>query len=188
MTTSLPQHPATASLVANPPHWTLRLQRTFPQDREAVWHAITDPDSVARWAPFRPSRALTSTGPVTLTPVDDSGDEPIDSEIRAVTAPESVTFLWGEEQLRFSTFEEDDGTLLTLAHTMDDHNIAAGIAAGWHLCLGALELLLEGKEVPSVVGENAKLHGWDELEDAYRALFDDQRDRSVPGDETDKDE
>lgn len=187
MTTSLPRHPAAASLVADPPRWTLRLQRTFAQDRDAVWHAVTDPDSVARWAPFRPNRDLTSTGPVTLTPVDGSG-EPIDSEIRAVMAPESVTFVWGEDQLRFSTFEEDDGTLLTLAHTMDDQNAAAGIAAGWHLCLGALELLLDGGEVPSVTGENAKRYGWDELEEAYRALIDDQTNRSVPGDETDEDE
>lgn len=187
MRSSLPQHPTAASLVANPPHWTLRLQRTFTQDRETVWHAVTDPDSVARWAPFRPNRDLTSTGPVTLTPVDGS-DEPIDSEIRAVTAPESVTFMWGEDQLRFSTFEEDDGTLLTIAHTTDNHNAAAAIAAGWHLCLGALELLLDGEDVPSVVGEHAKRYGWDELEAAYRALFDDQTDRSVPGDETDEDE
>lgn len=187
MTTSLPEHQAVASLVANPPRWTLRLQRTLAQGRDAVWHAVTDANDVARWAPFRPDRALTSTGPVRLTAVDGS-DEVHDGRVLAVTAPESVTYLWGDDQLRFSLFEEGDGTLLTLAHTMDDHNAAASIAAGWHLCLGALELLLEGKDVPSVTGEKAKSFGWDDLEREYRALFDAQTDASVPGDQTDEDE
>jgi uncharacterized protein YndB with AHSA1/START domain len=187
MTPSLPQHAAAASLVANPPRWTLRLQRTFAQDRDAVWRAITDPDALARWTPIRPDRALTSPGPVRLTAVDGS-DEIHDSEVRDVTAPESLTYLWGDDQLRFSVFEQDGGTLLTLAHTMDDHNAAASTAAGWHLCLGALELLLAGDEVPSVTGENAKQYGWDALEREYRALFDEQTDISIPGDTTDGDE
>ncbi len=105
-----------------------------------------------------------------------------------MTAPESLTYMWGDDELRFSVFEEDDGTLLTLAHTMSDHETAASTAAGWHLCLAALEMLLNGDEVPSVVGENARQYGWDELDEAYRALFDDQTDHAVPGDETDEDE
>jgi uncharacterized protein YndB with AHSA1/START domain len=137
MTRSLPQHDPSASLVADPPHWTLRLQRTLPHDRDAVWQAITDPDSLARWAPYRPDRALTSTGPVRLSAVDGS-DQVHDSQVRSVTPPESLTYFWGDDQLRFSLFGEDDGTVLTLAHTLDDHNTAASIAAGWHLCLGAL--------------------------------------------------
>ena len=187
MTTSLPYHPAAASLVANPPRWTLRLQRTFAQDRDAVWQAITDPDALARWTPIRPDRVLTSTGPVRLTAVDGSNGVH-DSQVRAVSAPESLTYLWGDDQLRFSLFEEGDGTLMTLAHTMDDHNAAASTAAGWHLCLGALELLLNGEDVPSVVGEKAKAFGWDDLEREYRALFDEQTDASIPGDKTDQDE
>jgi uncharacterized protein YndB with AHSA1/START domain len=187
MTTSLPHHDPAASLVANPPHWTLRLQRTFTHGRDAVWQAITDPDAIERWAPFRPDRAMTSTGPVRLSAVDGS-DEVHDSQVRSVTPPESLTFHWGDDQLRFSLFEEDGGTLLTLAHTLDDHNIAGSIAAGWHLCLGALELLLDGKEVPSVVGESAKAFGWDELERAYEALFNEQMDASIPEDRTDEDE
>ena len=187
MTTSLPEHPAAASLVANPPRWTLRLQRTFPHDRHTVWQAITDPDALARWTPVRPDRALTSTGPVRLTAVDGS-NEIHDSQVLTVTAPESLTYLWGDDQLRFSLFEEAGGTLLTLAHTMDDHNAAASTAAGWHLCLGALELLLDGKEVPSVVGKQAMQFGWEELEREYRAMFERQTDASVPGDRTDENE
>lgn len=187
MTTSLPHHPAAASLVANPPRWTLRLQRTFAQGRDAVWRAITDPDALAQWTPVRPDRALTSTGPLRLTAVDGS-NEVHDSQVRTVTAPESLTYLWGDDQLRFSLFEEGNGTLLTLAHTMDDHNAAASTATGWHLCLGALELLLAGEEVPAVTGEKAKAFGWDDLERDYRALFGEQTDASIPGDRTDEDE
>jgi uncharacterized protein YndB with AHSA1/START domain len=34
-----------------------------------------------------------------------------------------------------------------------------GVAAGWHLCLGVAEHLLDGDPVPRTVGEDAKNHG-----------------------------
>lgn len=183
MTASLPHHPASASLVASPPHWTLRLQRTFPQDRDTVWTAITEPDQVAKWTPFRPGRNLGSTGPVRIKQIDGS-DEVFDSEVRAVARPESLTYLWGADQLRFGLADSGGKTILTLAQTFDDRNMAASMAAGWHLCLGALELLLNGKDVPSVVGMNAMEFGWQDLEQRYQALFHGQTDTSNPDDQT----
>jgi uncharacterized protein YndB with AHSA1/START domain len=193
MTTTLPEHPTNASLIPNYPHWTLRLQRTFPQGRDAVWAAITEPDKVAQWTPFRPNHNLGTAGPVRLKQID-GGDETIDSEVREVRHPESLTYLWGTDQLRFGLADAgaatdpaatvDMGTILTLAQTFDNRTMAGSLAAGWHICLGALELLLNGDEVPSVVGEKAKEFGWEELEQRYGALFEEQREASLPADRT----
>jgi uncharacterized protein YndB with AHSA1/START domain len=184
MTTELPQHTPAAALVAVYPRWTLRLQRTFPQDRDAVWAAITEPDKVAQWTPFRPDRNLGSTGPVRIKQIDGS-NEVFDSEVREEISHESLTYLWGSDQLRFSLTDANGGTSLTLAQTFDNRNAAASMAAGWHLCLSALELLLEGKEVPSVVGMKAMDYGWEDLSREYEARFSDQTDTSIPDDETD---
>jgi uncharacterized protein YndB with AHSA1/START domain len=185
MTTILPEHPANASLIPNYPHWTLRLQRTFQQDRDAVWAAITEPDKVAQWTPFRPNHNLGTSGPVRLKQID-GGDETLDSEVREVTHPESLTYLWGTDQLRFGLADAatGKGTALTLAQTFDNRSMAGSLAAGWHICLGALELLLKGEEAPPVVGEKAKAYGWEELEQQYRALFEEQLEASRPADRT----
>jgi uncharacterized protein YndB with AHSA1/START domain len=185
MTTALPYHAVAGSLVATPPRWRLSLQRTFPQDANAIWEAVTDPDQVAAWTPFRPDRNLATEGPVRLAPVDGS-DESHDSMVLETTPHESLTYFWGTDQLRFTLINNDEGTTLTIIHTFDDHNFAPSMAAGWHLCLGALELLLQGNEVPSVVGENAKAFGWEDLEAAYSALFESQTDRSIPDDQTEE--
>jgi uncharacterized protein YndB with AHSA1/START domain len=191
MTTTLPKHPANASLIPNYPHWTLRLQRTFSQDRDALWAAITEPDKVAQWTPFRPDHTLGTSGPVRLEPVD-GGEETLDSEVREVTYPQSLTYLWGSDQLRFgltdAAAEAEGETTLTLAQTFADRNMAASLAAGWHICLGALELLLEDKEVPSVVGQKAMDYGWEELERQYRAIFEEQLDSFRPADRTEDDD
>lgn len=185
MTSNLPQHPPSANLVATYPRWILHLQRDLPHDRDTIWQAITEPDKVSRWAPFRPDRNLATEGPVRLEPVDGSG-EAFDAEVLDALPPESLSYSWGTDQLRFSLMDADDGIRLTLAHTMDDRNSASSLAAGWHMCLGALELLLKGKDVPSVVGENAKEHGWDDLQREYEAMFEEQTDESIPGDQTEE--
>jgi hypothetical protein len=122
---------------------------------------------------------------VRITQIDGS-DEVFDSDVRTVTRPESLTYLWGSDQLRFGLVDSVDKTTLTLAQTFDDRNMAASMAAGWHLCLGALELLLNGEKVPSVVGMNAMEFGWQDLEQRYQDLFHDQTDASNPDDQTEE--
>lgn len=52
-----------------------------------------------------------------------------------------------------------------------------------------MELLLAGKDVPSVTGEKAKEYGWAELQREYEALFDAERvDERVHEDEDDESE
>lgn len=179
MTTQLPAHPAEATLHADNTRWTLHLNRDFPQDQAVVWEAITKADSLAKWTPFRPNHDLSATGDVWLTPTD-GGEEDIQGEVLEAKMPSSLVLLWGTDPLRFTLTATKTGTALTFAHSFDDRNAAASIAAGWHICLGALALLLAGEDVPSVVGKNAMDYGWEALQEAYDARFEEQDDSPEP--------
>lgn len=170
MTTKLPSHPVAATLYADFPRWVLRLNREFPQDPGTVWDAITKADEVAKWTPFRPDHDLIALGDVWLTPLD-GGKEDLPGRVLEVHSPSSLLYLWVSDHLRFDLTPTDEGTGLGFAYTFDDRNSAASLAAGWHLCLAALEVLLDGKDVPSVVGENAKKYGYEDLERQYAELF-----------------
>lgn len=186
MAANLPQHDAAARLHAANTEWIIHLSRDFPQDAETVWNAITDADQLAHWTPFHPDRNLDTVGPVHLTMIDgEEGDgDVLPSEVTDATRPESLVYTWGADRLRFDLFEEDGGVKLALAHNFADRNSASSFAAGWHLCLGALELLLNGEDVPSVVGMNAMEHGYEDLERDYRAIFDEQTESQYPDDRT----
>jgi hypothetical protein len=41
------------------------------------------------------------------------------------------------------------------------------VAAGWHLCLDVAELLLDGRPIGPIRGDEARNYGWDELNQAY---------------------
>jgi len=172
MPTELPQHPVEATLHPGNLNWTLHLHRDLPEDQDTVWDAITRADLVAKWMPFRPSGDLIATGDVWLTPTD-GGETDAQGHVLEVQAPSSLRYLWVADELRFEVTPKNDGTALDFAHTFDDRHSAAKFAAGWHLCLAALELLLAGKDVPSVVGQNALAYGWEDLERAYSTLFED---------------
>ena len=60
-----------------------------------------------------------------------------------------------------------------MSHTFDDRSNAASYAAGWHLCLTALDAVAGGRDMPRLVGDEAKLHGWDDLHEKYSELFGD---------------
>ena len=173
MADALPNHPVAATLHADSPRWRLHLHREFPQAPARVWEAVTRADLVARWTPFRPAHDLTATGEVWLTPTD-GGEEDLQGNVLEVERPTTLVYLWGTDHLRFDLMESGTGTMLSLAHTFDDRNAASSYAAGWHLCLGALELVLAGKDAPSVVGQHAMEHGWPELNKRYAELFREQ--------------
>jgi hypothetical protein len=47
-------------------------------------------------------------------------------------------------------------------------------AAGWHVCLTVLSLVLQGHDVERAVGEDALAVGWESLRDVYAKKFDQQ--------------
>lgn len=169
--TMLPHHDTQASLHADGGRWVLRLIRRFPQESTDIWAALTDPALLAQWTPMEPDRPMTTVGSIIFTPTDvvDEAQAPYVTEVVDVVPQNTVAFRWGEDTVRFSVYEESTTVICVITGS---RTMAPAVAAGWHLCLGALELLLRGERPPQVVGQKAMAHGWPELHAAYAAAFD----------------
>src|ERR671934_28515 len=77
----------------------------------------------------------------------------------------------GDDLLRWELEPKGDGCRLVLLHIFDDRFKAARDAAGWHLCLDALETRLAGASPGAPTGERAIPGGWPELNAAYEQRF-----------------
>ena len=147
--------------------WTLVFVRDLRHPPEKVWAALTEPGRLREWAPFVPDRDLARTGPATLTMID--GDSPADTaaSVRRAEPPTLLEYTWGDDLLRWELAPAAAGTRLTLRHRVADRDWLPKVAAGWHLCLDVAERLLDGRPVPPIRGEDARNHGWDELNERY---------------------
>jgi uncharacterized protein YndB with AHSA1/START domain len=151
--------------------WVVVIRRTLPQTPQQVWTALTAADDLRQWAPFSPDRDLDRVGPVQLTDRGVVDPETHSATIDDAVAPELLVMAWGADILRWELAKDGAGTLLTLRHRFADKSSVGSYAAGWHLCLAALAALLDGHPMPSVVGENALAHGYQELADGYAELL-----------------
>ncbi|MFC8045452.1 SRPBCC family protein [Nocardia sp. NPDC057353] len=147
--------------------WALIFTRDFPQPPAAVWAALTEPDELRQWAPYTADRPLTATGPVTLIAIDDAEERELPGEITAAEPPVLLEFTWETDVLRWELSAEAGGTRLRLTHRMDDRASSGMVAAGWHVCLDVVELLLSGTPVGPITGQQALDHGWTELQARY---------------------
>lgn len=147
---------------------TLVLARDFDHPPEDVWRALTDPARVRAWAPYEPDRDLGETGPAALQMIDGMSSERLPARVHRVEAPRLLDYDWADGRLLWELSARDSGTRLTLRHTVDDPDWLPMMAAGWHLGLVGVDLLLSGRPVPDMTGESAMEFGWRELRDAYQ--------------------
>jgi uncharacterized protein YndB with AHSA1/START domain len=91
--------------------------------------------------------------------------------VRRCEPPTLLEYTWGNDVLRWELEAANDGTRLTLHHTVDDITLVPKVAAGWHICLDVAEHLLDGHPIGAIVGENAMNHGWQALHDQYAATL-----------------
>jgi uncharacterized protein YndB with AHSA1/START domain len=176
--TKVPQHPIGATLAPIDDSVMLTLERPLAATTPEVWFALTNRRVISGWAPYRPSRDLSEIGIVhlpeatTATALDDDDDNPESrGEVLTIVPGRMLSLAWGDDTLDFEVVPAETGTVLTLRHTFDDPDTASSYAAGWHLCLAALDGITQGIEVPTMTGEAAKLHGWDALNEQYEKLF-----------------
>jgi uncharacterized protein YndB with AHSA1/START domain len=147
--------------------WDLVFVRDLRHPPEQVWAALTDPDQLARWAPFLASRDLGTPGAATLTTVDGEFRYPEQATVRRAERPVLLEYTWGDGLLRWELAPAGAGTRLTLRHRIDRPDLAPVMAAGWHLCLDVAGHLLDGNPVDPIRGAAAKQFGWDDLHAAY---------------------
>jgi uncharacterized protein YndB with AHSA1/START domain len=126
----------------------LRLERRLKHAPEKVWRAITDPAELAHWFPAEVDVELRDGGAIRFTfPGDDTT-----MTGRVVTAdpPREFTFIWNDDTLRWLITPDGDGSLLEFTHTFGRGDpaiaklAAARTAAGWDVCLDALDARLAG--------------------------------------------
>jgi uncharacterized protein YndB with AHSA1/START domain len=117
---------------------TLRMERWLSHPPEKVWRAVTEPERLAEWFPGKITPELREGGAVSF---EFGGD----GTITDLDPPRLIAYTWGTDHLRWELRPEDGGTRLTLLHTFDDRAGAASFAAGWHTCVVALDLALDGR-------------------------------------------
>jgi len=156
--------PADATAVRDGEQWTLVFVRALQHPPENVWRALTDPDELRAWSPFDTDRALDAPGEATLSTV--GADEHSAATIRRADAPRLLEYNWDTDVLRWELEPIENGTRLTLRHTMSDRSWLAKVAAGWHICLDVLDRHLAGDPVGRIVGADAKEY-WTPLNEHY---------------------
>jgi uncharacterized protein YndB with AHSA1/START domain len=172
--------------------YVLRFERRLPHPPEEVWRALTEPDQLRQWFPaaiegerklgarirfvFREDAPSADELPELL----EHDPETMEGEITELDRPRLFAYTWGDEALRWELRRDGDDCLLSFTATFDERggNIphpagprrkGARDASGWHLCLDALEALLDGKASDADAPEDDR---WRQLYEGYVKAFD----------------
>jgi uncharacterized protein YndB with AHSA1/START domain len=150
----------------------LKFERRIAHPVEAVWEAITQPTELAHWFPCEVEVDLRLGGRMTFRFPELVLPEMASTLLGEVTEfdpPRRFAFTWGEDHLHFALEPTDGGAACLLRFTveLDLREKAARDAAGWHVCLDALERRLDGSDKPAVTGAG---EGWRAHYEEYQRL------------------
>ncbi len=145
----------------------LRFERELSHTCERVWRALTERGELELWhpTPFELAGATVEFLPSPGAPAFEAG------RLLALEEPVLLAYTWGPDELRWTLSERAGGCLLTLEHSFADRFKAARDGAGWHVCLTALEALLDRAEVPAKGSARELPGGWRELNEEYQRRF-----------------
>jgi uncharacterized protein YndB with AHSA1/START domain len=133
---------------------TLRLERRFAHPPAKVWRAVTEPEHLSQWYPFRIAHMDFRVGGsirfddgegTTYTGVITELDPPRVFAF-SETPPESMP-REGPDLVHLELRQDGDGCILVFTHVFDDRPAAASYATGWHGCLAALAFVVEDAPV-----------------------------------------
>jgi uncharacterized protein YndB with AHSA1/START domain len=155
--------------------WTLILVRELRHPPAKVWQALTDPAHLREWAPFEADGSLDSAGAMVKLKWVATGNVS-EVQVTRADAPWVLEF----SNIRWELEAADDGTRLTLWHSIPPRFIAWG-AAGWHICVDVLDRLLAGEPIGRIAGADAmKFAGFQRLSAEYAKQFGAQAPNSPP--------
>ncbi|POX37116.1 toxin [Streptomyces sp. Ru73] len=125
----------------------VRFERIYDHPVEKVWAFVTEPDELAHWFPApRITLDLVPGGTITFAGDPAVPDLRTTGRILAVDPPRHLSFTWGDDELRFDLAPLDGGrTRFTLTDVLEARDAAARNAAGWDVCLAALDAFAEGR-------------------------------------------
>ena len=121
----------------------VRFERRLAHPPDVVWRMVTEPAELKYWFPCEVELDLRVGGRMRFV---FSPEFTQDGEVLELDAPRRFAFLWGEDLLRFDLAADGGATRLTMLHVLhgEGEDAAARTAAGWHVCLDAMEARLAG--------------------------------------------
>jgi uncharacterized protein YndB with AHSA1/START domain len=149
---------------------TLVFERVLAHPPELVWSALTSHDALLEWHPTPFDIEQWEGGRVSYRATPEAPQMPAGT-VLACAPPRLLTYTWGEDELRWELRAHDAGCLLKLTHSFDDRFKAARDAAGWHLCLEALERSLVSPGARRATGEPRLPADWKALNGEYERRF-----------------
>jgi uncharacterized protein YndB with AHSA1/START domain len=159
------KHEHVDELLPSDGRWELRFVRSLEHPPAEVWAALTDPERVVTWFPFRIEGECVAGATVRFVPPE--GGAAFEGEMVACDPPSRWEVRWGRDELvRFELEPARWGTLLTLVNVIDEVGKAARDAAGWHVTLDRLAAHLDGEAPPAAAPER-----WGELFRGYAETF-----------------
>lgn len=107
-----------------------------------LWTTVATAPAMSRWFPSRVQLNAHQGGGIVFT-----GDPHMESSTGTVTnwEPERHwSFTWGDSEIDISVEPSGEGSKLTFIEFLEAENTAARNAAGWHVCLHAMQSVLTG--------------------------------------------
>jgi uncharacterized protein YndB with AHSA1/START domain len=150
---------------------TLVFERVIAHPPERVWSALTSHEELMQWHPTPFDVEPQEGGRVSFSSSAPDAPEMPDGTVLAWAPPHLLAYSWGEDELRWELRPHDDGCLLKLSHSFDDRFKAARDAAGWHICLDALERSLNPQPPAREPGEMRLPGDWQKLNGEYERRF-----------------
>ncbi|MEU7057150.1 SRPBCC family protein [Streptomyces sp. NPDC046197] len=122
----------------------IRFSRVLAHPADRVWHFVTDPGELAEWFPSRAEIELRPGGTIRFT--GDPNMPESTGRVLAVDPLRHLSFEWGGDEVRFDLEQaQDNRTRLVLTDVLSAENTAARNAAGWEVCLAALDAKARGE-------------------------------------------
>jgi uncharacterized protein YndB with AHSA1/START domain len=150
--------------------WTLALVRVLRHPPEKVWEALTEPTQLQEWAPFDADQTLGVTGASANLTIFGT-PHVTQTVVTRADPPKTLEYNWAGGPIRWELEPVAEGTLLKLWASIDRRYIAMG-AAGWHICLDVLAMLLGGTPVGRMAGpDTMRFEGWQRLNKEYAEQF-----------------
>lgn len=136
--------------------YTARMERSWKHSVQKVWSMLTDNDMLAKWFVELQVEELAVGG---LIKFDMQNGTFVEMRITDLTLHSVLEYTWGEDQVRFELYPEQEGCRLVfqeMIHRLTDHT--SRDLAGWHVCLDVISALLDDRTLESRQSEWNRLH------------------------------
>lgn len=124
--------------------WELRYERHLLHAPEKVWRAITEPEHLEVWFPQRIIGEFVVGSELIFRSHGDDEFE-FDGTVTEVDPPRLLAFTWGGDRITIEIAPDGSGSILTFVDSINELGKAARDGAGWHACLDALGLAVDGR-------------------------------------------